>query len=310
MNNLILHHYDLSPYAQKVRAIFAYKGISWGSCETSIVPPRPALALLAGGHRRIPVLQIGSDVFCDSNLMVPVLERLYPDRPISLGEDVLAVPASQWLEPRMFTLFSALKFLDPADFMANFQSIEALQFFAQDRARFMAPMMDTSKNADSVLACVQNVGVYARWIEARLQRAPFLQGDAPTHADFSAWHPFNWIKDQTAHRRWFGDFSRLWDWVERIASFKGGERSAVTAEAALAVARATEPAFDWNNDPQPGDPDAGTTVAVSPLDYGIVPVRGSLSSIGPDHVAIERHTPETGALILHFPRWGYKVEPA
>ena len=41
--------------------------------------PRPDLADRLGvTYRRIPVLAIGGDVYCDSNLMVSVLERRFP----------------------------------------------------------------------------------------------------------------------------------------------------------------------------------------------------------------------------------------
>ena len=41
--------------------------------------PKPELVPLTGGYRRIPVLQIGADVYCDSQLIARVLERLHPD---------------------------------------------------------------------------------------------------------------------------------------------------------------------------------------------------------------------------------------
>ena len=43
-----------------------------------MVSPKPELPPLPGGFRRIPVLQIGADVYCDSQLIARVLERLHP----------------------------------------------------------------------------------------------------------------------------------------------------------------------------------------------------------------------------------------
>ena len=41
--------------------------------------PRPQLADLLGvKYRRIPVLAIGNDVYCDTALIAPVLERRFP----------------------------------------------------------------------------------------------------------------------------------------------------------------------------------------------------------------------------------------
>ena len=62
----ILYHYPASPYAEKVRLLAGYLGVSWQSVEVPIQPPRDQLAILAGGYRRIPVMQCGSDIFCDT----------------------------------------------------------------------------------------------------------------------------------------------------------------------------------------------------------------------------------------------------
>jgi glutathione S-transferase len=69
MSNLILHHYPLSPFAMKVRAMLGYAQLSWQSCRTAAMPPRAHLSALAGGYRRIPVAQDGADVYCDSKVI-------------------------------------------------------------------------------------------------------------------------------------------------------------------------------------------------------------------------------------------------
>ena len=44
-----------------------------------MVLPRPELSDLLGvKYRRIPVLAIGNDVYCDTNLIATVLERRFP----------------------------------------------------------------------------------------------------------------------------------------------------------------------------------------------------------------------------------------
>ena len=82
MQELILHHYDMSPYAEKIRAILGYKGLSWRSALQPSVMPKPALTALTGGYRRIPVLQIGADIYCDTALIAARIESLHPAPPI------------------------------------------------------------------------------------------------------------------------------------------------------------------------------------------------------------------------------------
>jgi Glutathione S-transferase, N-terminal domain len=42
--------------------------------------PKPDLTALTGGYRKTPVLQIGADIYCDSQLIMRELERRYPSR--------------------------------------------------------------------------------------------------------------------------------------------------------------------------------------------------------------------------------------
>src|ERR1043166_10163486 len=78
MNELILHHYDTSPFSEKIKKILAYKNLAWRAVEQPTIMPKPMLVPLTGGYRRIPVLQIGADVYCDTQLIARVLERLHP----------------------------------------------------------------------------------------------------------------------------------------------------------------------------------------------------------------------------------------
>ena len=91
---------------------------------------------------------------------------------------------------------------------------------------------------------------------------------------------------------------------------KGARATPIEGAEVIAQARAAEPKIELANMPLPNDPKPGARVSVTPDDYGRDPVAGVLISIGPDHVIIRRETPETGALHVHFPRWGYRVIPA
>src|ERR1700740_2975446 len=78
MSGIILHHYGLSPYSEKIRAILGYKKLAWRSVETPVVLPKPDLVALTGGYRKAPVLQVGRDVYCDTRLIARLLDRLHP----------------------------------------------------------------------------------------------------------------------------------------------------------------------------------------------------------------------------------------
>ncbi|CAH1757182.1 4972_t:CDS:2 [Entrophospora sp. SA101] len=72
---IILHHYEGSPYSQKIVWALTIKHLKWISVNVPIIMPRPLLQPLTHGYRRIPVLQIGSDIFVDTLLIIEELER-------------------------------------------------------------------------------------------------------------------------------------------------------------------------------------------------------------------------------------------
>src|SRR5215469_3435271 len=51
MTDIILHHYDTSPYAEKVRTGLGLKGLAWASVELPVIMPKPNLTALTGPCR-------------------------------------------------------------------------------------------------------------------------------------------------------------------------------------------------------------------------------------------------------------------
>jgi glutathione S-transferase len=77
-SEIILHNYPQSPVAEKVRVALGIKGMPWRSVEIPRLAPKPMLTRLTGGYRRTPVMQIGADIYCDSQCIIRELERCHP----------------------------------------------------------------------------------------------------------------------------------------------------------------------------------------------------------------------------------------
>ena len=75
MADLILHHYAASPFAEKVRVAFGMKQAAWKSVDIPNVMPKPDLMPLTGGYRKTPVMQIGADIYCDTQLIMLELDK-------------------------------------------------------------------------------------------------------------------------------------------------------------------------------------------------------------------------------------------
>jgi glutathione S-transferase len=99
----ILHHYDFSPFSEKIRLALGIKGLHWQSVIAPSVMPKPELVALTGGYRHIPVLQIGADVFCDTRTIVRELDRRWPSPPLDdPATSGLATAVEAWAESDLF----------------------------------------------------------------------------------------------------------------------------------------------------------------------------------------------------------------
>lgn len=63
------------------------KGIEWYACDEPVIMPKPELVALTGGYRKIPVMQIGADIFCDTQIIIRELERRFPSPSVFVGGD-------------------------------------------------------------------------------------------------------------------------------------------------------------------------------------------------------------------------------
>ena len=120
-NELILHHYDPSPFSEKVRLVLGLKRLAWRSVIVPMVLPKPDLMPLTGGNRRTPVLQIGADVYCGTNLIAAELERRFPEPTIYPGGSRgLCAMLGLWADQILFLPSSRYAIRDSSHFPPSF----------------------------------------------------------------------------------------------------------------------------------------------------------------------------------------------
>jgi glutathione S-transferase len=304
MNDLILHHYDGSPFSEKIRLILGFKGLGWRSVRVPVMLPKPDVVALTGGYRRTPFLQIAGDVYCDTALMGGVIDRAAPAPPLYPAEagaqqHVLA----QWADSALF--WSAIPYtMQPAAAAHLFGAAppEFVKEFRADRALMTAGM----RRATATDARVQLASYFA-WLEGMLGRSDFLLGARPCIADFSVAHSLWYIRRAPPVATVLDPFPRLLVWSERVGAFGHGRPQELSSSEALAVAaRASAYAPVQVDDGQGFE--AGMQVTVAATDYATDLVAGTLVGLTNDEVAIERSDPRAGRVHVHFPRIGYQVK--
>ena len=302
MTMIHLHQYDSSPFSEKVRICLGIKKLSWGAVDQPVIMPKPELVALTGGYRRIPVMQIGADIYCDSVLILRELERRFPEPSLFPAGGAGLDPAlAQWTDRSFFQAAVTVIFgglgdqVDPA--------------FVRDREALSGQPFDPAAMKAAVPYMASQLRAHAALIsEALGDGRRFLCGERPGLADASAyynlWFVGTFLPPAAEH---YADLPGLADWMERVRALGHGTRQEVSRADAIAAARAATP--------EPGTVAprdaalAGRPVVIAATDYGRDPVAGVLHSSSEHHVAIIREDAEAGTVAVHVPRIGFSVMP-
>ena len=304
MSEIILHHYDASPFSEKVRLVLGRKGLPWRSALQPNMMPKPELVPLTGGYRRIPVLQIDADVYCDSQRIVRELERLHPAPTLYPdGSEGICFALNLWADRMLFQAAVPVVFgkIGPA----------VPKEFIEDRRRLMGGG-DFAAFISAAPLFAEQLRAHVSLLEAQLSDGrSFLLGGEPSLADFAGYHPVWFLRAIAPAAAALAEFSGVGKWAERVAAIGHGRRSEIVPAEALAIARNARPLAGTGV--ARGEPNGlalGERVNVVPDDYGFDPVAGELVAADVHEVAVRRTSPETGEVVVHFPRAGFRVTRA
>lgn len=297
MPELILHHYDMSPYAEKVRLMMGLKSLSWRSVQIPIVMPKPDLTELTGGYRRTPTLQIGADIYCDTKMCALALERFQPEPSLFPGDPATVWGVSRWAETSFMMAVGV--FLGSGGLFND--------EFIEDR-KLMAPDVDFSKAKLIVPAKLMQLRSNLDRLEQQLSDGrPYLLGETLSLADLSAYHAHRFLEVNKDTALLVAPLENMKAWLDRVAAVGHGERSELDAKDAIAIARDATPESARGSAPLPDGLAIGDSVVVMPEEPGSGTVPGELVASELHEFAIRRQSERAGELVVHFPREDYMV---
>jgi glutathione S-transferase len=299
---IILHHYDTSPFSEKVRVMLGVKGLSWRSVIQPVIMPKPELVPLTGGYRRIPVLQIGADVYCDTQAILAELEARHARPAVVRGADWAV---NLWADRLFFQVTVAVVFGEigdnvPADFVADREKLSGRPFDLAVMKAAAAPMKAQWR-------------AHAAWIERGLASNDFLGGSTPSLADIASYMNVWWLGRAApgALAALLEGLPKTTGWRERMKALGHGRRSDMTGAEALETARNATPSKTPASDPaDPSGLSPGAAVTVRADDYGRDPIEGRLVAATPERIVIAREGADLGVTHVHFPRAGYLLSAA
>ena len=303
---IILHHFDESPFSEKVRIVFGLKNLAWTSVRITRIMPRPDLMPMTGGYRRTPVMQIGADIYCDTQCILRELERRFPEPTLfPNGNEGIAWGTAMWTDRSFFQSTVNLIFGTIAD--------KVPQEFIADREKLRGAKFDVAAMTAAIPQMRDQLRAHLQWIETELGSGrPWIDGDKPGLCDVHAYMNVWYVRQNLATADQFlAEFGNLRAWETRMRAIGHGRRSEMSTSDALALAAAATPQTREQADP--GDPNGrkpGDRVEVMPDDYGKVKVAGEIVALSSQNIAIRRHDPDAGEVVVHFPRAGFLVLPA
>ncbi len=299
----ILHHFEASPFSEKIRVIFGFKRIAWQSVLIPRIMPKPDLVPLTGGYRRTPVMQIGADIFCDTQIIQREIEARFPEPSL--------FPGGNGGVPWMTGLWTDRIFFGSAVFMV-FGALgdKVPQDFIEDRTRLRGAPFDVKAMTAALPHHRNQFRSQAALIEAQLASGRNWLLDKFSLADAGCYMNIWYVRSNLPELadELLAEFPRLREWENRVRALGHGTRSEISGPDALAIAAKASPAAAARAmAPDPEGLEFGDRVRVSADEPVKTPIEGEIASLSVHHIAIRRHDPDLGEVVVHFPRLGYVV---
>jgi len=274
-----------------------------------VIMPKPDLIPLTGGYRKTPVMQIGADVFCDTQIIFRELERRFPDPP-TMPNVGLSFGLAFWTDKAFFLATVPLIFGElgpnvPEAFIKDREKMAPDRPFNVAQMRAAAPLLKDQWRA--------HVGFLdAQLKDGRAFVWPTAGGAKPTVGDAHCYMNLWFLKGALPemYSTLIKEFPRVEAWYEQVRAIGHGAPSPMDSKEALNVAReATSEAIPLLDPHDPNGRKPGDKVSVMPDDYGRDPVVGELVFSNAQEIAIKRHDGQVGDVVVHFPRAGFWVMP-
>ncbi|KIL57905.1 hypothetical protein M378DRAFT_87284, partial [Amanita muscaria Koide BX008] len=318
--------YAQSPYARKIENTLLLKSVAYQQVNVSSVLPRPEIKDALGiAYRRIPILAIGRDVYCDTSMISVALERRFPPsagygtifpktRQSGHVDTGLARSLAQLTENAIFSLAAALL---PWD--------QFPESFLRDRTNLSAAPIDPKAIVASRERTLSTLSCQLQLLEQQMSdgREWLLNTEEPGLVDISYHFIISWVRPFPAAKglNLTERFPKITAWLERFSTvLKQKKQQLLTTkvmngdEAAASIVSSTYEPLDAIGFNEQEATRLGVkqdeVVLIAPTDTGTKhPTTGKLVALNLLEMVIEIAAPK-GNIRCHFPRLYFAIRPA
>ena len=224
---IILFTYPESVVGRRTEWYLTLRNIPYQTCQVDNKMPRPVLDRIGVHYRRIPVMAVGRDIYCDSRCIIDRLERLY-DKVPKLGFDVKEKPfdygIQQILENWAFDggLFQRTSQMIPPD-----ASLIQIKEWIADRSELLGIPFKPEMLAHVLPDALAHTRLHLQMIEQNLlgDGRDWLFGDHPSVSDVHVMWIFDWMMrpaDRMGMRHAYPEllneknYPKTFAWIERM----------------------------------------------------------------------------------------------
>jgi hypothetical protein len=220
------------------------------------------------------------------------------------GTEGLAWGSAMWTDRPFFQntvnlVFGSIADKVPADFIADREKLRGAKFDVAAMKSAIPQMRDQFR-------------AHLAWIDTQLgDERTWLAGEAPSLLDINAYMNLWYARaNLEGADDLLAEFDHTRAWTGRLRAIGHGARTEMSPAEALDLAANLAPETAELHDPNdPNGRKVGDKVEVAPDDYGKVRVAGEIVALSPQHIAIRRHDPRAGEVVVHFPRAGFMIFP-
>jgi glutathione S-transferase len=285
--------------------------------------PRADLELIGVGYRKIPIIAIGKDVYCDSRLIISKLESLYPNSalaPSTPSEIGITKLFESWtVDGGIFAnAVKMMPYWKEASFLSN-------KAFIDDRAKLMGRRFTAEGMEAGRPDGAQHLQQAFDMLETTFLadgRDWILNTQEPSLADIDAVWPIKWLisdpkMEDSLPAEHFNakTYPRVFAWVERFVTELDKKKEKIPKPSALdgkamgkrTLEATTSPETIVFVDVNSHRLKQGDEVEVFPSDYGQMgKTAGTIVGLTVHEVVIRN----SKGMHVHFPRWNFAISRA
>ncbi|KAF8076344.1 hypothetical protein FPV67DRAFT_1471382 [Lyophyllum atratum] len=321
---VIEYRYDASPFSVKIDHVLVLKNVPHQKVTVSHMLPRPEITDLLGiTYRRIPILAIGNDVYCDTSLIASALERRFPP---SAGYGTIFPLAKHGgsQDTGLVKVFAKLYDTTLFPVTSVFFPFERLPAaFVKDRSALTGAPIDVKHVVGSREKSLTTLSAHLSLLEEQFRdgREWLFDSELPSLADISVHFTLIAARASPMGRPLVStdNFSLTVQWLERVSNYIERKRGSQATpqiitgdQAAASILSSTHESYEVVGFDAQAAARLGfklyDRVQIAPDDTGRnYPTVGKLVGMNREEVVIEVQAPK-GLLRCHFPQIGFTVK--